>query len=257
MRISSLTYNRDQAIVLGGLVGLCLLAWLYLFYLAWMMDGMQASMAMAKPQVQNWTVAEGFFCFIMWAVMMVGMMIPSAAPMIMVFTQTYRKRISRGQPYVPTSLFVLGYLTIWTVFSVAATAAQWGLHTTALLSPTMLKSTSPILGGVILITAGVFQWTDLKQRCLKHCRSPLNFLLNEWRDGRFGAFIMGLNHGLFCLGCCWALMGLLFVTGVMNLLWVSLIGIFVLVEKLVPFERVIGRGVGVLLITWGGLLLLG
>jgi len=249
MRAVSRAYNRDRTIVLGGLVGLCMLAWLYLFYLVWMMDRMQV--AMAEPQVLNWTAAEALFCFIMWAVMMVGMMIPSAAPMIMVFTQTYRKRISRGQPYVPTGLFVLGYLTIWTLFSIAATAAQWGLHTTALLSPTLLKSTSPALGGVILIAAGVFQWTDLKQRCLKHCRSPLNFLLNEWRDGRSGALIMGLRHGVFCVGCCWALMGLLFVTGVMNLLWVTLIGIFVLAEKLVPFQRWMSGGAGALLISWG------
>ena len=249
-------YVRDRRIVLSGLAGLCLLAWLYLFYLVWRMDRMQVAMAMVEPQMQSWTLTEAFLCFMMWAVMMAGMMIPSAAPMIMVFTKTYRERLSRGQPYVPTSLFVLGYLTIWTAFSALATAAQWQLHATSLLSPTLLKSTSPILGGIILISAGAFQWTDLKQRCLKHCRSPLNFLLNEWRDGHLGAFIMGLRHGLFCLGCCWALMGLLFVTGVMNLLWVALIAIFVLVEKLVPFERWVGRGTGVALVGWGiGLLL--
>jgi len=217
---------------------------------------MSVDMVMTEPQVLSWTGTEVFFCFIMWAVMMVGMMIPSATPMIMVFSQTYRKRISQRKPYVPTSLFVFGYLVIWTAFSVIATAIQWKLHTTALLSPTLLKSTSPILGAVILITAGVYQWTDLKHRCLKHCQSPLNFLLNEWRDGHAGAFVMGLRHGLYCLGCCWALMGLLFITGVMNLLWVALIGIFVLVEKLVPFERWIERGVGGVLVAWGGMLLL-
>lgn len=256
MNPGSQAYNRDRTIVLSGLAGLCLLAWLYLFYLVWMMDRMQVAVAMAEPQLQNWTITEALFCFIMWAVMMVGMMIPSAAPMIMVFTQTYRKRISQGQPYVPTSLFVMGYVAIWTVFSVIATAVQWELHTTSLLSPTLLKTTSPILGGVILITAGAFQWTDLKHRCLRHCRSPLNFLLNEWRNGRLGAFIMGLRHGLFCLGCCWALMAVLFVTGVMNLLWVALIGIFVLVEKLVPFERWVARVAGAVLVGWGFWLLL-
>jgi predicted metal-binding membrane protein len=243
-------------IVLGGLIGLCLLAWLYLFYLVWMMDRMPAGMVMAEPQMLSWSGTEVLLCFIMWAVMMVGMMIPSAAPMIMIFSQTYRKRVSQGEPYVPTSLFVLGYLAVWTAFSLVATAAQWGLHATALLSPTMLKSTSPVLGGVILIAAGVFQWTDLKQRCLKHCRSPLNFLLNEWRDKRMGALIMGLRHGLFCLGCCWALMGLLFVTGVMNLFWVALVGIFVLVEKLVPLQRWVSGGAGALLVGWGFWLLM-
>jgi len=255
MNVIANAYSRDRAIVLTGLIGLCLLAWGYLFYLSWMMDQMPADMAMSKPQMMNWSWTEVLLCFIMWAVMMVGMMIPSAAPMIMIFTQTYRKRISLGQPYVPTSLFVLGYIAVWTAFSLIATASQWGLHATTLLSPTMLKSTSPLLGGTILVAAGVFQWTDLKQRCLKHCRSPLNFLLNEWRNGRRGALIMGLRHGLFCLGCCWALMALLFVTGVMNLLWVALIGVFVLVEKLVPFQRWVSSGAGALLVCWGGWLL--
>lgn len=256
MKALDRAYSRDRAIVFGGLIWLCLLSWLYLFHLARMMDRMPAGMAMAEPQMLSWSGTELLFCFIMWAVMMVGMMIPSAAPMILIFTRTYRKRLSQGQPYVPTSLFVLGYLLVWTGFSLIATAAQWGLHTTALLSPLLLKTTSPMLGGVILIAAGAFQWTDLKQRCLKYCRSPLNFLLNEWRDTRTGALIMGLRHGLFCLGCCWALMGLLFVTGVMNLLWVAVIGIFVLVEKLVPFQRWVSNGAGALLVSWGFWLLL-
>jgi len=247
----SKAYVRDRVIVLGGLIGLCLLAWLYLFYLVWMMERMQVGMAVMAPHQQVWTATDAFFCFIMWAVMMVGMMIPSATPMIIVFVDTSRKRLKEGSPYLSIGLFVLGYLAAWTAFSVIATTAQWGLQTTALLSPTLLKSTSPILGGAILITAGVFQWTSLKARCLSHCRSPLNFLLNEWRDGRLGALIMGLRHGLFCLGCCWALMGLLFVTGVMNLLWVALIGVFVLVEKITPMERWVSGGAGALLTAWG------
>lgn len=251
MNAVSKAYIRDRAIVMGGLIGLCLLAWLYLFYLVWMMEKMQVGMAVMEPHLQEWTATDAFFCFIMWAVMMVGMMIPSATPMIMVFVDTSRKRLKEGNPYLPIGLFVLGYLAAWTAFSLFATAAQWGLQTTALLSPTRLKSTSPILAGGILITAGVFQWTSLKARCLIHCRSPLNFLLNEWRDGRLGALVMGLRHGLFCLGCCWALMGLLFVTGVMNLLWVALIGGFVLVEKIVPGERWISGGAGAALTGWG------
>jgi predicted metal-binding membrane protein len=256
MSSNSRVLIRDRTLVLGGLAGLCLLAWLYLFYLVWMMDRMPAGMAMAEPQLQGWTATEALLCFIMWAIMMVGMMIPSAAPMILIFSETCRKRVRQGQPYIPTGLFVLGYVVVWTAFSLFATAAQWGLQATALLSPTLLKSTSPLLGGGILIAAGVFQWTDLKRRCLTHCRSPLNFLLNEWRDGRAGALIMGLRHGLFCLGCCWALMGLLFVTGVMNLLWVALIGAFVLFEKIAPFERWVSGTAGAGLVVWGLWLLL-
>jgi predicted metal-binding membrane protein len=247
---------RDRTLVIGGLAGPCLLAWLYLFYLVWMMERMPAGMAMIEPQLRSWTAAEALLCFVMWAIMMVGMMIPSAAPMILIFSDTYRKRAGQGQPLVSTGLFVLGYLAVWTAFSLFATAAQWGLQMTALLSPTLLRSTSPLLGGAILIAAGLFQWTDLKRRCLTHCRSPLNFLLNEWREGRSGAFVMGLRHGLFCLGCCWALMGLLFVTGVMNLLWVALIGGFVLLEKVVPLERWVSGGAGVALTGWGLWLLL-
>ena len=249
MSTAEQVYNRDRALVLGGLAGLCVLAWLYLFYLGWMMGRMPT--AMAEPQLQGWTLAEAVLCFVMWAVMMVGMMVPSAAPMVMVFARTCRQRSRQGEPYVPTGLFVFGYLLVWTLFSLLATTAQWGLHVTAQLSPAMLKSTSPLLGSAILVAAGVFQWTDLKQRCLRHCRSPLNFLLNEWRDGRQGAVIMGLRHGIFCLGCCWALMGLLFVTGVMNLLWVALISIFVLAEKVLPFARWVSGIAGGLLVGWG------
>lgn len=256
MSTLSRTYQRDRVIVLSGLVVLCLLAWFYLFYLTWMMGRMPAGMTMAGPQLQTWTATEALLCFIMWVIMMIGMMIPSASPMILIFSQTCRKRLEQGLPYAPTSLFVLGYLVVWTIFSAFATLAQLGLQTTALLSPALLKSTSPVLGGAILITAGIFQWTELKRRCLTHCRSPLNFLLNEWREGRFGAFVMGLRHGIFCLGCCWALMGLLFVTGVMNLLWVALIGAFVLVEKVVPLERWVSGGAGAALVAWGLWLLL-
>ena len=242
---------RDRLMVLGGLTLLCLLSWLYLFYLAWSMAAMPAAMAMAGPQLHGWSPTEALLCLVMWVVMMAGMMIPSAAPMILVFTATSRRRHAQGHPYVPTSLFVLGYLAVWSAFSVAATAAQWGLHTAALLSPTLLKSTSPLLGGALLVIAGIFQWTPLKRRCLSHCRSPLGFLLNDWRDGRLGALVMGLRHGLFCLGCCWALMGLIFVTGVMNLLWVALLGVFVLAEKVAPCERWVSGGAGALLVGWG------
>jgi len=251
MNSAGRVHARDRAIVLSGLAGLSLLSWLYLIYLGWRMDAMPVGMAMAEPHLQGWTIVEALLCFVMWVVMMVGMMVPTAAPMIMVFTRTYRSRRAEGLPYIPTSLFVLGYLTAWILFSLFATIAQWGLQTTALLSPTTLDTTTPLLGGAILIAAGLFQLTPLKERCLTHCRSPLHFLLNEWRDGRLGAFLMGWRHGLFCLGCCWALMGLLFVTGVMNLLWVALIAIFVLMEKVAPLRHWVSSGAGVLLVGWG------
>jgi predicted metal-binding membrane protein len=156
---------------------------------------------------------------------------------------------------VPTAIFVLAYLVVWTAFSVVAALAQAGLHTAALLSPAM-AATSPFLAGGLLIAAGVFQWTPLKRACLSTCRSPMAFLMSSWREGRGGAFMMGIRHGLYCLGCCWALMALLFVAGVMNLLWVAAIAVTVLVEKIVPAGDLIGRIAGMGMIA-AGLLLVG
>jgi predicted metal-binding membrane protein len=151
-------------------------------------------------------------------------------------------------------MFLLGYLLVWTAFSALAALAQWALHATALLSPKMV-STSPLLGGLLLIAAGVFQWTPLKRACLSHCRSPLSFLMTDWREGKFGALLMGLKHGVFCTGCCWVLMALLFVAGVMNMWWVAVITILVLIEKVVPRGLQIGRVAGVGLALWGVLMI--
>src|SRR5207249_2185684 len=153
----------------------------------------------------------------------------------------------------PTGLFVLGYLIVWTAFSLVAAVAQWALHGASLLSP-MMKSSSPLLAGALLIVAGVFQWTRWKHACLNHCRSPLQFLLHDWRDGAAGALAMGIKHGAFCAGCCWMLMALLFVAGVMNMLWVAAIAVAVLVEKVVPRGDRVGRLAGVVLIAAGVLL---
>ncbi len=239
---------RDRKIVIAGLAVICVMAWLYLFYLA---SGMRPEMGreMAGPSMQAWGAPDLLFLFFMWTVMMAGMMIPSASPMTVLYAGTCRQR-RQASPLLPTAVFVLGYLAVWTAFSAAATLSQWGLHAAALLSP-MMRSTSSLLGGALLIAAGIFQWTPLKYRCLSRCRSPLGFLLNEWRDGTCGAFVMGLRHGLFCLGCCWALMGLLFVTGVMNLLWVAAIAFFVLVEKVAPGGKWVSRGAGGVLVVWG------
>jgi predicted metal-binding membrane protein len=177
-------------------------------------------------------------------------MIPSAAPMVMVFAGVHRRRATQGRPAVPTVIFVLGYLVIWTGFSVLAALAQTALHSAMLLSPTM-TTTSPLLGSAVFIAAGVFQWTPLKRACLATCRSPLSFVMSQWREGRGGAFIMGLRHGAYCLGCCWALMLLLFVAGVMNLLWVAVIAIAVLLEKVARGGDLVGRFAGVVLVAVG------
>jgi predicted metal-binding membrane protein len=178
------------------------------------------------------------------------MMTPAAAPMILTFATIHRRRTAEGRPTVPTAIFVLGYLVVWTIYSVVAAVAQAGLHAAALLSPAM-AATSPLLAGGLLVAAGVFQWTPLKHACLSACRSPLSFLMTGWREGRGGAFVMGLRHGLYCLGCCWALMALLFVAGVMNLLWVAAIAVAVLVEKVVPRGDLVGRLASVALVAAG------
>ena len=240
--------KRDRAVVVAGLALLTALSWAYMVYLAW--DMQQMDMEMAMPQMQVWTAWDLVLLFIMWAVMMVAMMVPSAAPMILLFATINRRRQARRQPFVPTAAFVGGYLLVWTAYSVLATLAQWALHSAALLSP-MMVSTSPILGGVLLAAAGVFQWLPLKSACLNHCRSPIGFITSEWREGPWGALIMGLRRGSYCTVCCWALMALLFVGGVMNLLWVAAIAAFVLIEKAAPAGIWVSRVAGVLLIAAG------
>jgi predicted metal-binding membrane protein len=191
----------------------------------------------------------------MWAVMMVAMMTPSAAPMILTFAAVNRRRQAQQGRLVPTAVFVLGYLLVWSGFSIVATLAQWGLHTAALLSP-MVVVTSPVVGGLLLIAAGIFQWTPLKSTCLTQCRSPLGFLMTDWREGTWGALVMGLRHGSYCVGCCWVLMALLFVAGVMNLLWVAAIAVLILVEKVLPRGELVSRVAGGAFML-AGLVLLG
>jgi len=220
------------------------------------MMNMSMPMEMSMPQMQPWQPAQLALLFVMWAVMMVAMMIPSAAPMILLFAAVNRKRREEQRPFVATGVFVLGYLVVWTIFAALAALAQAGLHATALLSP-MMVSTSVVLGGALLIAAGIFQFTPIKNACLSHCRSPLDFITTGWRDGTAGAFMMGLRHGAFCLGCCWVLMTLLFFTGVMNVLWIAIIAGFVLIEKISPSKLSpwISRLAGVVLIGWGAWLL--
>lgn len=201
-------------------------------------------------QMRAWTGTDALLMFSMWAVMMVAMMIPSATPVILLYARVVRQRVNVGQPFAPTGAFFLGYVAVWAGFSALATGLQWGLEQVALLTP-MLVANSAWLGGGILIIAGVYQWLPSKQVCLRHCRSPVEFLARHWQHGTLGAFRMGLRHGAYCLGCCWALMLLLFAGGVMNLLWLAFIAIFVLLEKVTPFGQQVGRVGAVLLIAGG------
>ncbi len=245
--------------VVAGLVAITVLAWAYLFYLAQDMAGMESGGGMemaASAMMVAWGPADFGLMFLMWTVMMVGMMVPSATPMILAFATINRRRRQNGNPYVPAGVFLSGYLLIWACFSGGATLLQWALHSATLLSP-MMVSASPILGGILLLAAGAFQWSPLKKACLRNCRTPMGFITNDWREGHGGALVMGLHHGTYCLGCCWALMGLLFLVGVMNLLWIAALAAFVLVEKVVPAGNWVGRIAGLGLLVWGLWLLAG
>ena len=158
--------------------------------------------------------------FLMWAVMMTAMMVPTATPMILTFAAVNRRRRANRQPFVSTGVFLAGYVAVWTAFSVLATLGNWGLHQASLLSSMMGETTNSYLGGSLLLAAGAFQWSPLKFACLNHCRSPMGFVMTSWREGKAGAIRMGLEHGAYCLGCCWVLMALLFVLGIMNLAWI-------------------------------------
>lgn len=247
---------RDRRLVVATILGLTALSWAYLVWMAGDMagdttGGMGSGMPMAMsmgPAV--WTPVYAVLMLAMWVVMMAGMMLPSALPMILTFATIGRRRRDRDQPHVATAVFVCGYLIAWGGFSVGAVAAQWGLEQAALLSP-MMVSTSPVFGGLLLIAAGIYQLTPLKHACLRHCRSPVDFVLNRWRDGAAGALRMGAEHGLYCLGCCWVAMALLFVFGVMNLLWVAALAILVLMEKVVPGGHRIAQGAGIFMVAGG------
>ena len=240
--------KRDRLIVGAGVVLVSALAWWYIVAAAEQMGG--PAMQMGRPDPSAWRLASLAPLFIMWVVMMVAMMLPSAAPMILTFAAVARNRRQHQRPYVPVAVFASGYFVVWGGFSAVATVAQWLLHRAALHSPTMVAS-SALLGGILLLLAGVFQFTPLKRNCLTHCRAPLEFITTRWREGWGGALAMGLEHGLFCTGCCWALMALLFVLGMMNLLWIAALTILVGLEKILPRRSYISRGTGVLLVLWG------
>jgi predicted metal-binding membrane protein len=189
----------------------------------------------------------------MWVVMMVGMMAGSAMPVILLFAGAHAQQGKRAVRQLAL-LFGLGYAATWTGFSASATLGQWALHDAALLSPMMAMSSAAV-GGVMLCAAGAYQFTSLKRTCLTHCRSPLGFLMTHWRDGRIGAFQMGIRHGVYCLGCCWAMMLALFAVGVMNLTWIAALTLLVLMEKLGPAGVTVARIAGVILIGAGLVLL--
>lgn len=239
--------RRDRAVTLAALVAASLLAWGYILAGAGMdlasMDAMSMpDMAMPQP----WTPSYFALMLAMWAIMMVAMMLPGAAPMILLFATIERRR-RQAPPFAAVAIFTAAYVVVWSGFSIAATLLQWLLDRSELLLPSMATA-SGLIAGAVLVAAGVYQFTPLKQACLRNCRSPLEFISRHWNSGPFN---MGLRHGAYCLGCCWLVMLLLFVGGIMNLAWVAVIAGFVLAEKIAPPGRWLGYGAGIALAGWG------
>jgi len=250
-------FRRDRLVVLGALAAVVVLAAAYTIAGPGMdlaMSGDLGGMVMV-PAV--WSPAYAGLMFAMWWIMMMAMMVPSAAPMVLLVAAIARRQSAPATPMPAVAAFVAGYLVLWGGFSLAATLVQWGLEALLLLSPMAMASTTPVFAGILLVAAGLYQFTPLKHACLGRCRHPLGFVAAHWRPGAWGAFRMGLLHGLWCLGCCWALMLLLFVGGVMNLAWVAGIALYVLIEKIAPFGNVLGYLAGIVLTGWGAALLLG
>lgn len=240
--------RRDRWIVLSALALATLICWAYLLLDA---QRMAMSDAMAGMDMRMPWDGAGFAAMAaMWMAMMAAMMLPGAAPMILLFAAVARKARTESGASAPTWLFGAGYLLVWVGFSLGATGLQWGLDQAMLLSPSMALASRP-LAGAILVLAGVYQFTPLRNACLRHCRSPMAFVMTRWRGGKTGALRMGLEHGAFCLGCCWCLMLLLFVGGVMNLLWIAALAAYVLVEKVAPGSPWLERAGAGALILWG------
>lgn len=243
--------RHNRLVVQTALAAVTIFAWIYLFFLAAQMAAMGSPFAM--PMTAEWAGRDLALMWTMWAVMMAAMMIPSAVPMITAYSATISS--PNAKLHGSTPLFVVGYLAAWSGFAAVATTTQWLLHDAALVDA-MGASKSGMFGGAVLVGAGGYQFTGLKKACLNKCRTPLGFLLNEWRNGPTGAAIMGLRHGTFCIGCCWALMAMLFVLGVMNLWWIAAVAAVVLLEKLLP-SSALTRLLGATLVIWGTALIVG
>ena len=246
--------KRDRILVACSIIVLAGVSWAYIVHLGLRMSSTSMGGAMARPMMMKWSATDFIYMFVMWAVMMFAMMLPSVTPAVMIYERVRARREATGRAFAPTLCFLAGYLFVWIGFSLAATILNWWLHTGEALT-SMMGKVAPAFGGMLLIIAGAFQWTPLKDACLEHCRSPLGFLTAHWREQTSGAVMMGMHHGIYCLGCCWMLMVLLFALGIMNLPWVAVLTLVVLAEKTLPFGRQLSRTLGVVLIGWGSWLL--
>ena len=252
--------KRERLIVIAGLISITVLAWWWLLNGAGTGMSVMAMTTWSFPPpvratfVEDWSPGYAVLMFLMWWIMMIAMMTPSAAPVILLYARAYRyeQKLGKiGSGVVPTQSFLLGYLVSWMAFSAAATYLQWGLERAGLVHAMLMWSINVPFSAVLLMVAGVFQFSPLKNACLAQCRSPAQFLAENFRSGVSGAFGLGFKHGLFCLGCCWALMALLFVGGAMNLVWIAALTILVLIEKIARAGHAIAHTAGAVMIAAG------
>jgi predicted metal-binding membrane protein len=257
--------KRDRAVTIAGLAALAALAWIYVLAGAGMdMSAWQMTTLSLFPHRVAGSMApmpgmemSGALKLLMWWIMMIAMMTPAAAPAILLYARVHRQADAKAaQGLAPTGAFAAGYLLTWLGFAVVATLLHGALERTEIFSPATLGSQSRILSGALLIGAGLYQFSPVKGACLSHCRSPASFLAQHWRPGFLGALRLGVTHGVYCVGCCWMLMALLFVGGVMNVVWIAALAILVLLEKAAPAGGWVARGAGVVLIVWGAATLL-
>lgn len=231
------------------LIGLAAIGWILV---VWSTTHMKSPVVkLMMPMEASWSMLEVVSVWLMWAVMMGAMMLPSAMPMILIHRRISAARGQEKDGYSANAWFGFTYLVAWIGYSAVATLVQWSLQSASVLSSMLFVQNNWISGGIVIAT-GIFQLTPLKNACLNKCRTPIGFLMTEWRSGRRGAVVMGALHGGYCLACCWALMALLFVFGVMNLIVIATLATIVAIEKLVPFGDHLGRYVGILLIGLGG-----
>ena len=237
--------KNDRLIILAGIAVVSLISWTYMAK----MSGIAGS-SISIHGAHAWRINELVSHFIMWGIMMIAMMLPTAGPMILTFSFISNQRKQKEQPYVKTSIFVMSYLIVSVGYSLLMTLLQWWLHNNALLTA-IGASSSYLLSGSLLLAAGIFQWSKIKHACLRFCRNPFNFLMASWKEGIPGALHMGIKHGLLCTGCCWALMLLMFVGGVMNLLWMIVITAIILIEKVAPRGDIFAKAAGVAMAATG------
>lgn len=248
--------RHERAVVAAGIAAVAALAWTYIWQGAGMgmsaLDMTTLSLFPHRQAGMEGSMEAGWgIVILMWWVMMIAMMTPSAAPLVLLYVRVLRGRAApAADAYAPSAMLLMGYLAVWLAFSVAAAALQKALEPTGLISEMMLWSRNALLSAVVLAAAGVYQFSGLKHACLAQCRAPARFLMEYWRPGRTGGFMLGVRHGGYCIGCCWLLMALLFVGGIMNLIWIAALMLFVLVEKLAPAGPSFGKVCGALMICW-------